>query len=234
MYTYEQRIMAVKLYQKYGRRVAPVIRKLGFPDRHMLVKWVKEYESTGDLHNFSKREPKFSESEKKRALQYYQEHGESIIVTIKALGYPSKSTFKRWLNEAFPNRKKYCVSGGAMVKFPQEKKEQAVIDLCARAGSAKEVADAHGVNPVTLYEWKKQLLGGGKSTAMPRNTSHTKEKNESKTKDALCSELTSLRQEVAEQEQLLQELKRDVYRLQLERDILEKAGEILKKARASI
>ena len=55
MYTYEQRIMAVKLYQKYGRRVAPVIRKLGFPDRHMLVKWVKEYESTGDLHNFSKR-----------------------------------------------------------------------------------------------------------------------------------------------------------------------------------
>ena len=40
MYTYEQRIMTVKLYQKYGCRVAPVIRKLGFPDRHMLVKWV--------------------------------------------------------------------------------------------------------------------------------------------------------------------------------------------------
>lgn len=69
-----------------------------------------------------------------------------------------------------------------MVKFPQEKKEQAVIDLCARAGSAKEVADAHGVNPVTLYEWKKQLLGGGKSTAMPRNTSHTKEKTNPKPK----------------------------------------------------
>lgn len=49
MYTYEQRIMAVKLYQKYGRRVASVIRELGFPNRHMLVKWVKEYESTGDL-----------------------------------------------------------------------------------------------------------------------------------------------------------------------------------------
>lgn len=65
MYTYEQRILAVNLYQKYGRRVAPVIRELGFLDRHMLVKWVKEYESTGDLHNCSKREPKFSESEKK-------------------------------------------------------------------------------------------------------------------------------------------------------------------------
>ena len=229
MYTYEQRILAVNLYQKYGRRVAPVIRELGFPDRHMLVKWVKEYESTGDLHNCSKREPKFSESEKKSALQYYQEHGESIIVTIKALGYPSKTTFKRWLNEAFPDRKKYCVSGGAMVKFPQEKKEQAVIDLCARAGSAKEVADAHGVNPVTLYEWKKQLLGGGKSTTMPRNTNPSKAKSESQTEGALRAELASLQKEVTAQEHLLQELKRDVYRLQLERDILEKAGEILKK-----
>lgn len=38
------------------------------------------------------------------------------------------------------------------------------VHLCARAGLAKEVADAHGVNPVTLYEWKKQLLGGEKST----------------------------------------------------------------------
>ena len=82
------------------------------------------------------------------------------------LGYPGKTTFKRWLNEAFPDRKKYCVSGGAMVEFPQEKKEQAVIDLCARVGSAKEVAEAHGVSRITLYEWKKQLLGGGKNAAI--------------------------------------------------------------------
>lgn len=38
-------------------------------------------------------------------------------------------------NEAFPNRKKYCISGGVMVEFPQEIKEQVVIDLCARSGT---------------------------------------------------------------------------------------------------
>ena len=211
MYTYEQRMTVVKLYIKYFHRASAVIRELGYPNRHVLVNWYKEYEATGDLHRTSQqgKHQKFTEDQKRIALEFYQEHGRSFTLTVRALGYPGMTTLKVWVNEAFPNRKKYCISGGAMVKFPQEKKEQAVIDLCARAGSAKEVADAHGVNPVTLYEWKKQLLGGGKSTAMPRNTSHTKEKNEFKTKDALCSELTSLRQEVAEQEQLLQELKRD-------------------------
>ena len=50
MYTYEQRITAVKLYIKYWQKAAPVIRELGYPNRHVLVKWFKEYEATGDLH----------------------------------------------------------------------------------------------------------------------------------------------------------------------------------------
>ena len=54
----------------------------------------------------------------------------SVTLTVNKLGYPGKTTFKQWLNEAFPDRKKYCVSGGAMVEFSQRKKEQAVIDLC--------------------------------------------------------------------------------------------------------
>ena len=63
MYTYEQRIAAVKLYLKYDRRVAPVIRELGYPNRHMLVKWVKEFESAGDLRKGCRRSSKFSKAE---------------------------------------------------------------------------------------------------------------------------------------------------------------------------
>ena len=127
MYTYEQRMAAVKLYIKYYHKAGAVIRELGYPDRHMLVKWFEEYESTGDLHQKSLRSEKYTEDQKQTALQFYQEHGRSITLTVNMLGYPGKTTFKRWLNEAFPDRKKYCVSGGAMVEFPQEKKEQAVI-----------------------------------------------------------------------------------------------------------
>lgn len=36
MYTYEQRITAVKLYIKYCQKIAPVIRELGYPNRHVL------------------------------------------------------------------------------------------------------------------------------------------------------------------------------------------------------
>lgn len=37
MYTYKQRIAAVKLYIKYYQKAAPVIRELGYPNRHVLV-----------------------------------------------------------------------------------------------------------------------------------------------------------------------------------------------------
>ena len=106
------------------------------------------------------------------ALQYYWEHGQSIACTIKHLGYPSATTFKHWLNEAYPDRTRHCISGGAMIEYPQEKKEQAVIDLCSRAGSAKEIANQHGVSRVTLYEWKKQLLDADVASLLMRQDSH--------------------------------------------------------------
>lgn len=144
MYTHEQRIIAVELYIKYCQKATPVIRELGYPNRHVLVKRFKEYDATGDLHQKSRhsKKSKFTEEEKQSTLQFYKQHGRSITLTVKILGYPGKTTFKRWLNEAFPDRKKYCVSVGTLVQYPQEKKEQAVIDLCARNGSAKEVCSA--------------------------------------------------------------------------------------------
>ena len=42
MYTYEQRMTAVKLYIKYYHKAGAVIRELGYPNRHMLVKWFEE------------------------------------------------------------------------------------------------------------------------------------------------------------------------------------------------
>lgn len=48
MYTYEQRMKAVNLYIKYYHKAAAVIRELGYPNRHVLVQWFKEYEATGD------------------------------------------------------------------------------------------------------------------------------------------------------------------------------------------
>ena len=228
MYTYEQRMAAVNLYIKYGKKAARVIRELGYPDRHSLAKWYQEYERNSGLHKVTLRKAKFSVEQKEAALEFYRTHGQSIQHTIVSLGYPGKTTFKTWLNEAYPDREKYCVSGGAMVEYPKEKKEQAVIDLCARNGSAKEVAEAHGVSRITLYEWKKQLLGTGGSTVMAKKRKTSQEATEP-TREELLDQLALLKQEIASQQQERDELQRQVYRLQMERDILEAAGVVIKK-----
>src|SRR3990167_11068786 len=42
MYSYEDRIRAVELYIKLGKRTSPTIRQLGYPGRGTLTKWVRE------------------------------------------------------------------------------------------------------------------------------------------------------------------------------------------------
>ena len=38
MYSLEEREKAVKLYIQYGLKAAKVIRKLGYPNRHVIVR----------------------------------------------------------------------------------------------------------------------------------------------------------------------------------------------------
>ena len=105
MYTYEQRMKAVKLYIKYEHRAKAVSRELGYPHPNFLVRWYKEYLENGDLKSDYHREEKYSQEQKQYALQYYKEHGCCAAQTIRNLGYPSPFIFRKWLDEAYPNRK---------------------------------------------------------------------------------------------------------------------------------
>ena len=217
MYSYEQRMKAINLYIQYGCRASSVIRELGYPDRHSLIRWYDEHLMSGDLHSKRNGTPKYSEEQKQAALKHYTEHGRCMTYTLKTLGYPSATLFKIWLDEAFPNRKKRCISGAAMVECSQEMKEQAVIDLCARKGSAQKVAATHGASRVSLYKWKKQLLGEERIAAMPR-----KEIPQS-------TDVTALEQRIAALQAEEVALNEKLYRARLEYDILKKAAELLKK-----
>lgn len=44
MYSYEERIRAVKLYIKLGKRLRPAIRQVGYPTKNALLGWFREYE----------------------------------------------------------------------------------------------------------------------------------------------------------------------------------------------
>lgn len=225
MFTYQERIKAVQLLIQYDMSYATVIRELGYPSKGALINWYKEYIENGDLHKDFIKKSKYGEEERQKAVAYYLEHGKCVSRTVRILGYPSRPELDAWIKELVPEEKKYCRSGGSLIKYTREQKEKAVISLCSRSKPAKEVADEIGVSREVLYNWKRQLLKEGRE---PKMTKKDKVSNTS-TDVKHEGQITDLQ---AEKEHLIKqvdELQKEIYRLQLERDILEKAAEIIKK-----
>ena len=211
MYSDEMKIKAIELWFKYDKYTSAVVHELGYPGYKTLTRWCKSYQreqETGVIHQRKKRVPKFSEEQQRKAVEYYLEHGKCIARTIRAIGYPNRSTLQKWRDEMVPELRK---SREKNVQFSQEQKTDAVIALCSRQGSAQEIAEATGTNRVTLYKWKNELLG--KENSMPK--AKQDDQNPSSDKEQLLSEIESL--------------KGQIQRLKLERDILEAAAELIKK-----
>ena len=49
MHSYEDRIRAVELYYRYGKKASVVVMELGYPSTKQLGRWVRIYEEKGDL-----------------------------------------------------------------------------------------------------------------------------------------------------------------------------------------
>jgi putative transposase len=212
MYSYEDRIRAVELYIKLGQRVRPTIRQLGYPTKNALKGWHREYEQKLDLSTgYARRGPKFSQAQKAAAVAHYLDHDRCIASTVRALGYPCRGTLTAWIREAFPEIRKAVVGSVGRRRFPETLRQAGVIELCTRQGSAHAVAEKLGVCRPTLYNWKNQLLGREAPASM-------KQSNNSPPVP-----------ERAELERQLESLQRDIRQLQLERDLLNKANEIIKK-----
>ena len=166
MYSYEDRVRAVRLYIKLGKRVAATIRQLGYPTKNSLKIWHQEHEQRLDLHTGYARAPKYSQAQKELAVEHYLEHGRCVSATIKALGYPSRTLLSAWVQEQHPEARARVV--GRSKELSPAIKKSAVIALCMRQGSAKAVAQDLGVSRPSLYIWKNQLLGHDASASMKR------------------------------------------------------------------
>jgi putative transposase len=102
MYSYEDRLRAVKLYIKLGKRVGLTICQLGYLTKNALKTWYREYEQRQDLAAVYVRPPKYSQAQMNRAVGHYLVHGRCIAATIKALGYPSRGLLSAWGQELHP------------------------------------------------------------------------------------------------------------------------------------
>ncbi len=211
MYLYEDRIRAVELYIKLGKRVRATIRQLGYPTKNALKGWHREHEPRGDLAKGFHRAPKYSMAQQETAVDHFLHHGRCIDFTRKALGYLCRSLLRSWIDERHPELCQRSVGRSRAVPSPLEVKQEAVIALCTRQGKARAIAHDLGVSRETSYNWKNQLLGREAPASMKRQSKLPADPDK------------------AQVEQQLEALKGELRRLQLEHDLLKKANEIIKK-----
>lgn len=166
MYSHEDRLRAVQLYIKLGKRVGLTIRQLGYPTKNALKSWYREYEQGVELPAGYTRQAKYTPEQQERAVNHlavnhFLENGRCISVTRRALGYPRRQLLTAWVQAWRPEMRPRLV-GRARELSPKDK-QSAVIALCTRQASAQSVAEEIGARRETLYNWKHQLLGSDAS-----------------------------------------------------------------------
>ena len=155
MYSREEKLKAVELFIKYDKSPASVIRELGYPCRATLYAWYEEYLANGCRMPSTSAYRRYTEDQKRGAVDHFFEHGRCLARTMRALGYPSQKLLAAWIDEFEPGRRPKRSSAR---RFSHEAKEQAVVDLVARRGAAKVIADGLGIERAKPYNWKRKLL----------------------------------------------------------------------------
>ena len=220
MYSYEERKKAIELYIKYDKRACAVIRELEYPTPKMLKRWYEEYHNNGDMHK--KPQLGYPSEQRAKAVQYYQEHGQSLARTVRVLGYPCRALLGEWVHEDLPLRCHPLKRGRSVVQYTDKQKMDAVVSVASGEKTAKQLQAEIGVTRSTVCQWKRQLLGEGNNLEMVKKYPKGPGKDPSQQDTNLRTECDNLIEE-------RNKLQKQVYQLQMEKDILEKAAEILKK-----
>ena len=138
-YSREQRDRAVDLYIKYERCAADVIRELGYPSKGVLLSWYAdrlEEERTGVPSGRGERYRRYTDGQKRAAVDHYLEYGRRLSRTMRMLGYPkSKELLMAWIDELAPGRRR--LRHGPV---PEELKRKAVVAVASGRLKSHEAA----------------------------------------------------------------------------------------------
>ncbi|ECH9259084.1 IS3 family transposase [Salmonella enterica subsp. enterica] len=212
MFTEAERLRAIELYFKYGRKLAPVVRELGYPSKRNLRRWIRLWEASDGATKAIRRKPRYSDMQKQAAVEHYLNHDCCLAFTSRTLSYPCCGVLARWVNERHPDRRLIFTStNNQIAPFEPEVKRQAVMELCTRHVPAREIARNIGISRTVLYKWKDEIIGDEAYQSMRKHE-----------KPSLTEERDALREEV-------NRLNQEIRRQQMELDILKKAEEIIKK-----
>ena len=218
MYSAEQRRIAIETFIRFDHSYADTIAELGYPDRHTLRNWWKEYRETGEVPVAKRvREPRFTDGQKRKAVEHYLCHGKRLTRTMRALGYPrSRQTLGGWVDELAPGERRRRSPNPRREPVPIEKRVRVVAELEARTGPAAEVAERHGVSRTAPYAWRREIMGDNGGEAGEKGVPVSKEYDD-------------LPDDVGQLQDMLREAKMQLRRVQLELDVRQATLEIVKK-----
>lgn len=139
-YSKEQHDRAVDLYVRYERCAADVIHELGYPSRGMLPVWYRERleeERTGRQSTRGKRYRRYTDEQKRAAVDHYLGHGRRLKRTMRALGYPkSHELLTAWIDEL-----------DADVERQRREKRELDIEIAIRKGALELSGKEPGADP---------------------------------------------------------------------------------------
>ncbi len=161
----------------------------------------------------------YSREQIKTALELYQQC-KSVSETVRILGYPSREYLYKWIkNEKLPKKERkklpIIINSSNHPRNPPIEIKLDAIKRCFELGeSVKYVAEEIGYTRATIYQWRKKYLLKGKIALMNR-------KNHIKREKLLEGKETSISE--------LEDLKKKIFSMQLEIDILKETIDVLKK-----
>ena len=83
MFTEEEKIRAIELYFKYGKKLAPVVRELGYPSKRNLRRWIRSWEAGGGAKESIRHKPRYTDEQKQVAVDI-------ILTTAAAWRLPAE------------------------------------------------------------------------------------------------------------------------------------------------
>ncbi len=60
----KKKIRAIELYFKYGKKLAPVVRELGYPSKRNLRRWSRSWEAGGGAKESIRHKHRYSDEQK--------------------------------------------------------------------------------------------------------------------------------------------------------------------------
>ncbi|WP_244568563.1 hypothetical protein [Bifidobacterium eulemuris] len=123
-----------------------------------------EEERTGIPSTRGERYARYTDEQKRAAMDHYLEYGRRPGRAMRMLGYPrSRDLLVRWIDELAPGER--LLRRGPV---PEELKREAVVAVASGRLKSREAAERLGVEASIVRNWKRQMLDEPKERAMEK------------------------------------------------------------------